>query len=418
MKIVFNFLLCILICTSSIAQTTVTLKGKVVGRDSKSIIIIPRTTSIRSEDKPIIKIVNNEFSYTFTPKHLEAYELVFEDEYDKGAWRPVIIFPDTSLIELDLNDMENADKNLIKGGKINRDYSVYMAMEKNRYQATRDRLSKQIRALEEANNYRSKEHAELMASLKKAKDQTEKLPLFQQREELQKTGRDLTPDGLKIRASNDSLTKDVVKWKYKYIKENPSISNYFLIYNDVQYQAKNNRDLAMLIDEVYKQYAITFPDHWYTKVVGDAIGGIVKIFPGNRFIDFTAPNLKGQEFTLSEQIKDKVALINLWGSWCGPCIAKAKLVVPIYNKYKKQGFTVVGIAREFKDTKALKNRLKKEEFNWLNLVEMDDKNGIWNKYSISNGAGIQVLVDANGKILAVDPTAEEINGILKELIKG
>ncbi len=174
----------------------------------------------------------------------------------------------------------------------------------------------------------------------------------------------------------------------------------------------------MLIDRVYKQYAITFPDHWYTKVVGDAIGGIVKIFPGNPFIDFTAPDLKGQEFTLSEQIKDKVALINLWGSWCGPCIAKAKLVVPIYNKYKNKGFTVVGIAREFKDTEALKSRLKKEQFNWLNLVEMDDKNGIWNKYSISNGAGIQVLVDAAGKILAVDPTAEEINGILKELIKG
>ncbi|RYG21261.1 MAG: TlpA family protein disulfide reductase [Chitinophagaceae bacterium] len=414
MKILFSFCLCLLLSSCATAQTTVTVKGKIIGRDSKTMFIIPRTVSDRSKDKPIIKILNNEFSYTFTPKNIEAYEIVFEDEYNQGAWRPVVFFPDTSIVEMQLFDMDNADKNSIKGGTVNRNYFAYMAMEKNRYQAIRDRLLKQTKLLDADGNYRSKEHAQLMESLRKAKDHAEKLPLYQQREELQKMGKDLTPDGLKIRASYDSLNKDLTKWKYAYIKQNPSISNYFLLFNDAQYLAKNNRDLAMYIDEAYKQYAVTFPDHWYTKVVGDAIAGIVKLFPGNQFVDFSAPDLKGQTFTLSEQIKGKVALIDLWGSWCGPCIAKAQLVVPIYKKYKDKGFTVVGIAREFKNTDALKSRLKKEEFNWLNLVELDDKAGIWNKYAISNGAGIQVLVDASGKILAVEPTAEEVEKLIKK----
>lgn len=413
MKTLFNFLIYCLIGISAIAQTPVTLKGKVIGRDSKTMFMIPRTVSDRSKDKPIIKIVNNEFSYTFTPNYLEAYEIVFEDEYNKGAWRPVIFFPDTAQIEMELYAMDDADKNSIRGGEINRSYFAYMAMEKNRYQEIRNRLSKQIRMLDEAGNYRSKEYVALMASLRNATDQKEKVPLFQHIEELQKMGKDVTHEGLKIRASNDSLTKDLIKWKYTYIKQNPSISNYFLMHHDVQYQAKDNRDLAMLINDVYKHYAVKFPNHWYTKVVGDAISGIVKIYPGNQFIDFTAPDLKGKTFALSEQIKGKVALIDLWGSWCGPCIAKAQLVVPIYKKYKDKGFTIVGIAREFKNTDALKSRLKKEEFNWLNLVELDDKEGIWNKYSISNGAGIQVLVDSTGKILAVDPSAEEIEKWIK-----
>ena len=148
--------------------------------------------------------------------------------------------------------------------------------------------------------------------------------------------------------------------------------------------------------------------------MGDAISGIVKIYPGNNFVDFTAPDLKGQSFTLSEQIAGKVALIDLWGSWCGPCIAKAQLVVPIYKKYKDRGFAVVGVAREFKTLDALKSRLKKEQFNWLNLVELNDQNGIWNKYAVSNGGGIQVLVDRNGKILAVDPSDKELAVILEE----
>ena len=413
----YNLIFCLILGIGANAQPTITLKGKVIGRDSKTIFIIPRTVSSRSEDKPIVKIVNNEFSFTFTPKYLEAYELVFEDEYNRGSWRPVVFFPDTSIIEMKLYAMSDFDKNSIKGGEINRSYFAYMKMENDRYQKVREVLYKRTEDLQKAENYRSKEHVDLMASLKKAKDETERISLYKQREELQKMGKDVTPEGLKVRTRWDSLNRDLIKWKYAYIKNNPSISNYFLIFNDVQYQAKDDRYLAMLIDETYKKYAQRFPAHWYTKVVGDAIGGIVKIFPGNQFVDFTAPDLKGQTYTLSEQIKGKVALIDLWGSWCGPCIAKAQLVVPVYKKYKDKGFTVVGIAREFKNTEALKNRLKKEQFSWLNLVELDDKAGIWNKYAISNGAGIQVLVDQTGKIIAVDPSAEELEKMVKSLIR-
>lgn len=113
-------------------------------------------------------------------------------------------------------------------------------------------------------------------------------------------------------------------------------------------------------------------------------------------------------------ILNKIALIDFWGSWCGPCIAKIRLVVPIYNKYKNKGFAVVGIAREFQSTDALKLRLSKEQFSWTNLVELDDKQKIWNRYGISNGVGLMVLVDRDGTILAIDPKPEEIEKILQK----
>ncbi|KQB99998.1 TlpA disulfide reductase family protein [Pedobacter sp. Hv1] len=399
------------------AQTAVTLKGKVIGRASKTIIIIPGTTSLRAEDKPTIPIVNNAFEYTFTAKEVAAYQLVFEDEYEKGAWRPVIVFPDQQVIELTLNTMEKHDQNVIKGGSINKAYYAFMHLSENRYQTITQTLSKERERLYEAKNYYSQAFENVMAEVRKTKDGIEAQPFYQKLDELRKTGNDLSPAGQQLKLRFDSLSNARYKWQYAFFNQNINISNYYLMFQDMQYNAKENRYLTMLVNETYKNYAIKFPNHLYTKIVGDAIAGIIKIFPGNQFVDFTAADLKGKQVTLSQAIKGKVALINLWGSWCGPCIAKAQHIVPIYKKYKDKGFTVIGIAREFKNTNALLSRLKKEQFTWLNLVEMDDKNGIWNKYSISNGAGIQVLVDTKGTILAVDPTAEEVDQIVGTLVK-
>lgn len=185
------------------AQKEVTVKGKIIGRESKSMFVIPRTVSDRSKDKPVIKILNNEFSYTFKPNNLEAYEMVFEDEYNNGAWRPIVFFPDTTVVEMTLYSMDDAEKNRILGGRLNRMYFDYVDKERERYRTKKDFLAKQTQILNEAGRYRSKAHDDLMRKLGKAKDQAEKLPLYQEREELQKMGKDLTPEGLLIRNAYD-----------------------------------------------------------------------------------------------------------------------------------------------------------------------------------------------------------------------
>ncbi|MGS2740853.1 hypothetical protein [Sinomicrobium sp. M5D2P17] len=43
-----------------------------------------------------------------------------------------------------------------------------------------------------------------------------------------------------------------------------------------------------------------------------------------------------------------------------------------------------------------------------NLVELDRKNNIWQKYGVDGGGGGIFLIDENGIILVKDPTAEEV----------
>lgn len=118
---------------------------------------------------------------------------------------------------------------------------------------------------------------------------------------------------------------------------------------------------------------------------------------GGKYIDFTAPDFEGREITLSEQIRGKVALINLWASWCGPCRRKAIDMIPVYEEFKEMGFEVVGIARERTKELAI-NAANMDKYPWLNLIELNDKQEIWKRYGLGNSGGGVLLVDEEGVI--------------------
>lgn len=50
----------------------------------------------------------------------------------------------------------------------------------------------------------------------------------------------------------------------------------------------------------------------------------------------------GSKSTLADR-KGKVVLVNLWGIWCGPCRAEMPHLVELQDKYRDQGFQVIGL---------------------------------------------------------------------------
>jgi thiol-disulfide isomerase/thioredoxin len=53
-------------------------------------------------------------------------------------------------------------------------------------------------------------------------------------------------------------------------------------------------------------------------------------------------NLDGTTFKLQDK-KGKVLLVNLWGIWCGPCIAEMPELIKMQENYKEKGFEVIGL---------------------------------------------------------------------------
>lgn len=69
--------------------------------------------------------------------------------------------------------------------------------------------------------------------------------------------------------------------------------------------------------------------------------------PGYQSIDFTFNDLEGNPVSIKdEKYKNKVVVIQFFGSWCPNCMDETAFMVPFYNKYQKQGFEVIGLGYE------------------------------------------------------------------------
>jgi thiol-disulfide isomerase/thioredoxin len=62
---------------------------------------------------------------------------------------------------------------------------------------------------------------------------------------------------------------------------------------------------------------------------------------------FSLPDLNGKTVSLDDaRFKDKVVLIDVWGTWCGPCIMAIPYLNQFHERYQPYGLEIVGIAFE------------------------------------------------------------------------
>jgi len=74
---------------------------------------------------------------------------------------------------------------------------------------------------------------------------------------------------------------------------------------------------------------------------------LVGLNPGYKSIDFAFPDLTGKLVSLKdEQFKNKVVVVQFFGSWCPNCMDETAFMVPFYNRYKDKGLAVVGLGYE------------------------------------------------------------------------
>lgn len=103
-------------------------------------------------------------------------------------------------------------------------------------------------------------------------------------------------------------------------------------------------------------------------------------------------------------------LIDLWATWCGPCLMEMPTIDRIFRYGRSAGLSVLGIDQDKNPDDALAY-LKKENYTWPNYH--DGKDG---KYE---GVGLKVagipallLIDSNGKIAYFHSGADDDPGLL------
>lgn len=165
--------------------------------------------------------------------------------------------------------------------------------------------------------------------------------------------------------------------------------------------------------EIFKKnYADTLTWHPYSGYVSVLADG-VNIVPGNRYPDYTLTRPDGTTEQVASLIKGAPAVIDLWASWCGPCRRHSKELIPVYEKYAPFGFNVVAVAKEDADLSAMNEAIAKDGYPWESFVDIADRDKIWARNGCANAGGRIVLLDDQGRIVAVDPEIDAIAEYLK-----
>ncbi len=187
----------------------------------------------------------------------------------------------------------------------------------------------------------------------------------------------------------------------------PSVSGLYWILFTMESADKNPEIIQPWMDVYDNTYAALFPEHPYHSMIlaltGNQKGDIIR--------DFSLPDVNGDQHKLSDLTAGKIAVVDFWASWCGSCRNRSKALIPVYEKYAGDDFTVVGVALEYKNDAAWRKALDRDGYPWINLIALDAVPSLK-----ANHSKVFVL-DRDGTILAIGPTAEELDTLLQEKLQ-
>lgn len=112
-------------------------------------------------------------------------------------------------------------------------------------------------------------------------------------------------------------------------------------------------------------------------------------------LDFTLQDMNGKDVRLSDHLGD-VILLDFWATWCGPCRLEIPGFIEMYDKYKSQGFSVLGISVD-DPVDALQAYAKEFGMNYPVLVGKD-RDDVKDAFGPLFGFPTTFIIDREGTI--------------------
>ncbi|MFO7791161.1 MAG: TlpA disulfide reductase family protein [Bacteroidales bacterium] len=139
-----------------------------------------------------------------------------------------------------------------------------------------------------------------------------------------------------------------------------------------------------------------------------------KISKGKKAPGFTYPDASGDSISLSD-FKGKPVYIDVWASWCGPCIREIPHLDSLYHEYKDKNLVFLSVSVDEKKSGWVK-ALKTHNMPWTQLHTGGWDCKICDDYNIK-GIPRFILIDHMGKIISASaprPSSDEIKPLLNK----
>ena len=388
------------------------IEGEVKESSFTRILLIIGDGDPRVVPVDTILVKDGHFSHDLYIDAPEFYQLFACEDYNNGCWMPLDFFAEEGDIHATFYGYAIDDAPLPamrSETPLNKELIAYNKDIEERFYLP---MRQEEAALEKAGKLLTAEGAALKKLYDECEDRDSLNSLSEKIELLEKENRLYTPEYKVFMAKGEELRKEEYAYELDYITNNPNLVGLYLL-NQVRYRLynKDNATKQPYVDVFKRVYDARYPTNNMAIALRNWVSSM-DVRVGSRVIDFTLPDLNGENHTLSKEIEGKIAIIDFWASWCGPCRRQSMSFIPLYNKYKDKGFTVVGVASEL-ESEDMRLAVEKDGYPWLNLLALRGVDNIWERYGI-RGAGEVFLVDKDGTILAIGATAEEVERILAE----
>jgi len=134
---------------------------------------------------------------------------------------------------------------------------------------------------------------------------------------------------------------------------------------------------------------------------------------GFRVPSFSEIDLISKDTVTLEKYRGKYVFLDLWTTWCGPCLEEMPKLKVLYDKIDHKKIEFIGIVGQV-NFERINKIINNIGINWK-LVESTPENLLFNKFKV-NFFPTTLLVDPNGIIIKSNIRAEELEKFIVNIL--
>ena len=172
-------------------------------------------------------------------------------------------------------------------------------------------------------------------------------------------------------------------------------------------------------DSIFSDFKGTYQHSGYLGALNKTYDEFLALAPGNAAPEFEGLTREGKRVSIND-LRGKLVYIDIWATWCGPCIAEIPYSTRLQQKLaKEEGIRFLNVSVDSKSSDWDKFLDRNNSWSGIHIVIDPNKiDFLYGAYKLS-GIPAYMLIDQDGNIVdlkALRPSDERLERKIRELL--